>query len=329
VITETQQNQTLAYFERSTVVVPISSGARRMVLTCYELADGSQHASWLDERGSLDALLWRLQIAFAAVGAPHRLALKPTRPFAQPDTGKWCATFEKFQRHYDFQATPNQAPLRESTLNAVSWAQSNKHDTLESCREALRALGSFVPTSLRALAPDPFVSPHELFRKVAGDGFVLFQRDAYSVPEEYSGKTVWLQLRDGLLTVSSQQGRMLARYPVGDGTGRVLLDLAHFEGGRIRAGRQTGPLTKLFRGRFPSHDRFLFALLAQRRQSAAATLRTLLTLASRHPAPALDHAFEQALLYNNFSHRFIEGLITTETRPRPEDAKTYEQGCLF
>lgn len=325
-----KSNQRIAFFDRATVTLSLGGGARRLVLTCYGYKDSGLQCCGLDERSSLDTLLTRLELCFRVTGGvPDALALKPVRPFTKPGTQEWAASFERFCSHFKIGIADHDLEPRNWTRNAVAWLESRTHVTLQSCIEGLNEYLGREPTAIapNPLPDQPFLSAQDKFRRVAADGFVLCAGDAYSVPDTYCGKTIWVQRRNGEVLICSQEGRRLALHMAGDGKGRIILDLAHFETTRYRLARDTSALEKAFRLRFPQHEHFLSGLLAQRRQSAPAALRRLLALTARHPAPTISTALECALAYNNFSQRFIEGLLTATLTPSPPSK--FEQGTLF
>ena len=53
-------------------------------------------------------------------------------------------------------------------------------------------------------------------------------------------------------------------------------------------------------------------LLAQRRLGAVHTLRAILALTRRFRRTQLRHVFTQCRLFNNYSHRFIRGLLDAD-----------------
>jgi hypothetical protein len=321
----------VAFFDRANVTLSVGGGAQRILLTCYGYNDSGLNCCGLDERSNLDTLLVRLEHCFRVAGrVPDLLALKPSRPFTKPGTHDWVAPFERFCSHFNIVADSSDAGRREWLREALAWLDSRTHDTLLSCEKGLNGhLGCGRATvDLTPLPDRPFVSAHDQFRKVAADGFLLCRGDVYSVPDSYCGKTVWVQIRNGQVLICSQEGRRLALHQAGNGTGRVILNLAHFETTRYRLTRDTVALEKAFRLRFPKHDSFLSGLRAQRRQSAPATLRRLLALTAQYSTSAISAALERALAYNIFSSRFIEGLLTVKPSA-PEPSSNYEQGTLF
>ena len=320
----------LAFFDRTAVVVSLGGGARRLILSCYEFEDCGLQCCWLDERATLETLLGRLELSFRTTGGvPDHLALKPLRPLTKPNSREWSASFERFCRHFRVLPVEGVWP-RAATRDALTWLNARTHDSLQSCQEALSHFAAPQQTGSAGhpLPATPFVSDHDCFRRVAGDGFILCGGDAYSVPDRYCGKNVWLQIRNQQLIVRSQEGRQLAIHQAGDGTGRVIMDIAHFESTRARLSRDIRCLERAFRARFPEHERFLHGILAQRKQAAAAALRAILAFIAHHSSSNLSKAFERALYYNNFSPRFIEGLLTVKAHTVFPPSCT-EQGTLF
>jgi hypothetical protein len=317
-----------ATFERALATLSIGGGTQRAILSIYDLADGTG-CYGVDERADLESLLRRLELSFHKTGGvPHTLELNASRPFTKPKSRDWSVTFRRFCTHFGLH--PLQADGGQKTTRLterIEFLQARPYETIQACEQALDK--HFPPRNttekLRPLPASAFVCESALFRRVAGDGFIVCRGDAYSVPDEYRGKTVWIQICDNQATVLSKEGRLLAQHTAGSGKGGVFIHESHF------ARRQpcvSSALQRAFLLRFPQFTTFLSGLLAQRGHDATATLRVVLELASRHPPAELTRAIEYALRYNNFSHRFMRGYLTGRSAS-PSAQIAYEQGSLF
>jgi hypothetical protein len=76
-------------------------------------------------------------------------------------------------------------------------------------------------------------------------------------------------------------------------------------------------LVLTWRSYFPEDDRFLELLLAQRKLGAAQTLRAIFELSKRFRRKRLREIFYQCEKYNNYSHRFIQGMLEADQHPEP------------
>jgi hypothetical protein len=63
--------------------------------------------------------------------------------------------------------------------------------------------------------------------------------------------------------------------------------------------------------------------------AAAATLRTVLALASGQKEETVNEAFAACQRYNNFSHRFFQGMLDRSTSTPPHEEPAWIQDELF
>jgi hypothetical protein len=239
----------------------------------------------------------------------------------------WADPVHKVGRHFGVQLIPD--PSLGPLESPRHWLLSREHESLDECREELdRLFNVDVPKSdlLHPLPSKPYLTGGEGLRRVASDGFVRFQGDWYSVPFAYVARQVWIRRVGMEVMISSQDGRHLASHTAGAGRQEVKLKMGHFEATRRTLDRDLYALEKAFQVAFPQHKEVFSRLVAQRRNGAAATLRSLLSLTLTHTTPDVASAFDIALRYNNLSHRFIRGLLPiVEQTEGPE----LEQGLLF
>lgn len=314
-----------AGFSFLSVVLPIGAGARRVTLSGFWLP--GVRLCWLDEQATQEVLLSRLEQAFRRLGgASPVLALRCVRPLGVRRTGGWALPVAELCRHYGCRPAHLESGEDDWLLKARDELRRKRHPNLLAPRQELevRCQTGSLPVGLRPLPRYPYVSQREVFRRVAGDGFVPFERDAYSVPTSYVGKNVWVQRRGEHVVIRSQAGKTLAVHSAGSGQGEARLDLAHFDFD-VTTQRQLKSLKRAFIESFPSDAVFYTHLVAQRRRSAPATLRRILELAKSTPTRDLRLAFRLCFKHNNFSHRFLAGAL----HPAAPHQPLRVQGELF
>jgi len=328
----------LGLFSFASTFVAVGRGGLRAVLSCYLLPWSSDRRLWVDEHATQEVLLSRLEQSFQETGGtPRILLVRPVRPLGSlgvEDDAVWSGIFKRFCGHFGCRPEPLGSTWASTVgLDPIAEAaQQQCFSTLEALQLWLERMAVATGSERGALGTLPaaaFVSDKAAFHAVASDGFVLFAGDAYSVPAAYISKTVWLSRRGRHVVVRSQQGDTLAVHEAGKGQGGVVMQRQHFEAVRRRADRDLHSLRRQFLASFPADERFLTHLIAQRRQGAAASLRAVLGLASRHRPDAMRAVFGQCLHLNNFSHRFIQGLLAAPAVSTSRVAETAEQGVLF
>ncbi|MHB1938977.1 MAG: Mu transposase domain-containing protein [Acidobacteriaceae bacterium] len=331
-----------AVFSFARVTAAVGKGAERIVVSTCLLPDGQQRYTWADRNLTQEALFTRLEASFVRFGGvPRYIAVRSVRPFGHPapdDVNPWLRPFRRFCSHYGSQPWRIFGPDQQDGVfqEVGEWLRSHPLSCFEEVQHELQRLHVTTPhppSDLLPLPSRPFVRNKETFRKVAADGFVSFAGDHYSVPAAYAGQFVWVRRNDNHIQVCLQDGRHLATHEPGDGRGTIRLDPQHFEATRLQARHALCRLTLRFLSVFPHHQEFLERLVAQRKLGAPASLRAILGLVRTTDATAMEQAFAACLHYNNFSQRFLTGIIERleegDDRSLCDDQPAYIEGQLF
>lgn len=331
----------MAVFSFFRIVAPLGEGACRLIVSTCVLPWSQERGIWVAPNLNQEAIFLHLEAAFRSFGGvPRQLATRTTRPLgraAADDECPWSRPFLRFCAHFGCEpvgipcSAPQDTDVRgmvEGVLRGRSWQD------LEEIEQALQRHAILMGGEATLLLPLPersFLRDVEMFRRVASDGFVSVAGDNYSVPLSYVGHSVWVRHSQGRIVIRSQDGRHLATHTAGDGRGTVRLNPKHFEPIRCRAQRDLDKLTNAFCSRFPQHTPFLERLIAQRKLASAASLRAVLALASIQDPDAVEKAIAACHHYNNFSHRFFQGVLDGTGAPRAseEDETAWIQGELF
>lgn len=329
----------LATFASFPIVVPLGTGARRLILSTYAVRPTVGNCFWLDAQATQGAVLRRLEMSFELTrGVPLTLATRAVRPLGRATTwGEpvWAPPFLRLCTHYG--CRPVQGTRDAAWEGAIRDALLRRdYANLEEFEETLGSWNSsceHTEPGLRPLPVAPFITQHEHFRRAAADGFVLHAGDYYSVPQVYAGQSLWIRPRDTQVWISTPSGDVVATHQAGSGRGEVIMDLAHFTS-RQRANRETRMLERAFLGRFPSQQMFLSLLAAQHRKGVADHLKAILRFSNQNSEADMLAAFQKCIRYNNLSHRFLRGLLpgVQEARPAPAAAPLNAiaiQGQLF
>lgn len=327
---------TFAFFP---IVVPLGTGARRLIFSTYAVRPAAGNCFWLDAQASQGALLRRLEMSFELTrGVPPTLATRAVRPLGRANAwGEpvWSPPFLRLCTHYGCQPVQGMRDaVWEGALHDALLRRNYANlDELEQTLQSWNSSCERPEPGLRPLPAAPFITQHELFRRAAADGFIMHAGDYYSVPQVYAGQSLWIRPRDAQVWISTPSGDVVATHHAGSGRGEVIMDLAHFTS-RQRLSRETRLLERAFLERFPNQHTFLSLLAAQHRKGAADHLKAILRFSNQNSEAAMLDAFQKCIRYNNLSHRFLRGLLpgAQETRPAPVAAPPNAiaiQGQLF
>jgi hypothetical protein len=216
---------------------------------------------------------------------------------------------------------------KDALLGRLYGNQAELETTLELCSPSPPHVGA----GLRPLPNKPFLNQEEVSRRACADGFVLHAGDYYSVPQAHAGRAVWIRHGGAFVEIAAANGDPVATHVAGSGRGDVIMNPVHFTA-MPRQTRETRQLQQAFLERFPGQRSFLSLLIAQRRNGACDSLRNILRLADQHRLDSMEAAFQKCIRYNNFSHRFVNGLLGRCSGPRPGNCSSDPaaiQGELF
>jgi hypothetical protein len=163
--------------------------------------------------------------------------------------------------------------------------------------------------ALLPLPLEPFPCFREARRTVHRDGHVEIERAYYSVPPEYLARRVWVRWDARMVRIYSDRMEPVATH-VRLEPGRFSTRSVHIASQKI-SGLERGAAWHLARVRRigPHTARWAEALLESRGVEAVRVLIGLLSLASKHPAVAIERACEIATSYGAYHLRSVRALI--------------------
>jgi hypothetical protein len=166
---------------------------------------------------------------------------------------------------------------------------------------------------LQPLPSKPFLCYLETGHRVGSDGFIRYAGDYYSAPIWYAGRTLWVRSTEHHVLFYTAEEHLVSQHKPGSGHGDIRLCLSHFNA----ANTDLSSVSNAWRAAFPDDELFLSLLLAQRRLGAVHTLRAILSLTRRFRRTQIRRVFTQCKLFNNYSHRFIRGLLDMDEHKLP------------
>jgi transposase len=171
--------------------------------------------------------------------------------------------------------------------------------------------------ALLPLPADAFPVFREGRRTVHRDGYVEVERAYYSVPPEYLAHVVWVRWDAHLVRIFNDRMEPLTVH-VRHEPGYFSTHSGHIAAAKI-SGVERGAAWQLARVRRigPQSTRWAEAVLETRGVEGVRVLVGLLSLAGRHPAPAIEQACATASSHGSYHLRTIRTLLT-RTAPKPE-----------
>ncbi len=313
-MSDLEHAEAMGIFTFFPVVVPFGTGARRFILSAYSLRPVGGECFWLDPQASQGALLRRCEMSFERTcGVPPTLSTRALRPLGRANAwgdAVWTPQFLRLCTHYGCRPVQGtRDPVWEGALrDALLRRHYRDVGELEYVLSLWGPSQEHPAAGLRSLPATPFITQDEVFRRAAADGFLMHGGDFYSVPQGQAGKSLWIRKRGDFVSVSTPSGDVVATHRAGPGRGEVIMDTTHFTPHQ-RCSRETHLLERAFLQRFPGQRTLLSLLLAQQRSSAAEHLKAILRIADEYSEDSWQAAFQKAIRYNNFSHRFLRGFL--------------------
>jgi transposase len=156
----------------------------------------------------------------------------------------------------------------------------------------------------------PFPSFREGRRIVHRDGHVEVERAYYAVPPEYLAREVWVRWDGRMVRIFSERMQQIAAHARQE-RGRFSTPPQYIAAEKITGvERGTAWLLGRVANRLgPQSTAWAQAMIEARGVEGVRVLQGLLSLAGRHPAPAIEQACKLALGYGAFYLRTIRALI--------------------
>ena len=192
-------------------------------------------------------------------------------------------------------------------LNAhlLAWCEHHRHQRLPSWEVEQAAL--------RALPAHPFRCSITRMVKVNALSLVHFDRNRYSVPTAYIGRTLQLEAFADRLELWSQQ-RLVATHPRSYGRGETLLVLDHYLDALARKPRAV--LNARVVRQLPEVYERVRQRLCAARPDGYRDFCALLLLHREFPAEQVRHAMEQALAMGMLEPATVRQLLLNQTAPQ-------------
>ncbi len=325
-------------FVTSPIRIPMASSERPSLIvtfSVYQLPWREQFCFWVDQKPGKELLFERLHQGFERTGGvPEHLFVPGVRPFSRKEKQDvvWLRSFERFCRHYGCRPQPCTRPKTLWMRQVRQCVDGHDWTTVADCQRALTALAQSlsegpVPNGLglQPMPKDRFVCHKDTPCRVGSDGFARYAGDYYSLPAPYVGKTLWARRTGDIVAFNNDNELRITDHKVGRGCGDVRLCLSHFD---FVNSPELVRAIKAWRGYLPGEEQFIERLVAQRKLGSADTMRSILALVQRLPKPQQRHLLDQCTRYNNYSHRFVQGLLDTPARVpshKPAPLRTAQQ----
>jgi transposase len=172
--------------------------------------------------------------------------------------------------------------------------------------------------ALLPLPPEPFPSYHEGRRTVHRDGHVEVERAYYAVPPEYLAREVWVRWDGRLVRIFNERMQPIAVHTRHE-PGRFSTPAQYIASEKISAVERGAAwlLDRVTTRLGPHSTTWAETMIRTRGVEGVRVLQGLLSLAGRHPSPAIERACEVATSYGAYHLRTIRSLIKRQA-PKQE-----------
>ena len=240
-------------------------------------------------------------------GEHYGVAFWPTRPYTPRHKGK----VEKGVDYVQDNALKGRrfTSLQEQNRFLLDWeltvADTRIHGTTR------RQVGKhFMDVERGALVPlplEPFPSYHEGRRIVHRDGHVEVERAYYAVPPEYLARQVWVRWDGRLVRVFNERMQPIAVHTRQE-PGRFSTPSQFIAAEKISTVERGAAwlLDRVTTRLGPHSTVWAQAMIQARGVEGVRVLQGLLSLAGRHPAPAIERACEVAISYGPITSGLFE-----------------------
>jgi transposase len=272
---------------------------RRLVLDNLKAA--VKKADWFDPE---------LNPKVRSFGEYYGCVFWPTRPRTPRHKGK----VEKGVDYVQDNALKGRrfTSLEEQNVFLLEWeltvADTRIHGTTR--RQVGKHFAAVERAALVPLPLSPFPSFHECRRTVHRDGHVEVDRAYYAVPPEYLAREVWVRWDSRLVRIYNDRMQQVAIHPKQE-PGRFSTPPQFIASKKI-SGVERGAAWLLGRvtSRIgPRSTTWAEAMIQARGVESVRVLLGLLSLAGRHPTPAIEQACEIAHGYGEYHLRTIRALL--------------------
>lgn len=154
-------------------------------------------------------------------------------------------------------------------------------------------------------------------RRSSKDSFICYEGNRYSVPYQYSLKSLSIKANKDQIRIYSQSNE-IALHTICKGKGKDVLDPKHFEGIKTKQRQQWQEFKEGFVSLSPSAKEFWNGFLSSSQMRGRWwELRKILTLSEKHSQQDVDYAFLRAVRYKAYGYTHVKGILQQLHRNRP------------
>jgi len=276
-----------------------SFGGVPRVLVTDNLKAAVKNPDWFDPE---------LNPKMVAFARHYNFVILPTRPYTPRHKGK----VESGIKYVKNNALKGRvfASLAEHNMFLLRWerqvADTRIHGTTR--QQVAKVFRKVERPALSPLAAERFPFYHEGRRKVNRDGHIEVAQAYYSVPPEYLGHRVWVRWDSRLLRIYNEHCQQIAvhvRVP----PGKFRTQHRHLASEKISIIERGVEYMLTKAGKLgPDAGRWAGAMVAARGIESVRVLQGFLSLAKKHPAPAINQASHVALTARCFRLRPLRQL---------------------
>ena len=147
-------------------------------------------------------------------------------------------------------------------------------------------------------------------RKVSKDCYISYEGNRYSVPYQYSRKTVTIKVTKDKLTIYCAENEETATHPLYKGKGKDICEPKHFEGLRVKQRQKWQECRESFLLLCPKAQEYWEKFLSSSQMRGRWwELRKIQSLCIKYSEADVEYAFRRALKYEAFGYKYVEGIL--------------------
>jgi len=161
---------------------------------------------------------------------------------------------------------------------------------------------------LRRLPVDDFKMSEGGNRKVYHDCHIFVKRNYYSVPFEYIGKEVEIELSKTLLNIY-YNNKAIAVHPRLSGEGGFSTQKSHYPKYKIYSDTEYQEIYQAKMADIGSHaEQMFFAIMERQSRDWSRPIRGILSLLKKYPKEIVDSACKRALAFNVYKYKIVKNI---------------------
>ncbi|WP_179865715.1 IS21 family transposase [Bacillus sp. AFS017336] len=154
-------------------------------------------------------------------------------------------------------------------------------------------------------------------RKVSWDCLVSYRGVKYSVPNQYAGKSIWLNEKQGhLLQILNESGMIVCEHILSTQKGATVINEVHYEGVKGSTPKSLPKVREKFIDTFSVGKEYTDLLKTDVKANHTHRYRNILELLNHYEVYQVEEVLKQAILYKRTEYNFLVNLLKNIARKK-------------